>query len=488
MASFNDPKLSNHIADDVPAIRQLLRSVATLDPATGNTDIPNGAKRLVETAQGYEFQSYNGTAWVTLEKWNLDVQKVDGYSASTGTTASTIPVRDANGKLPGDITGNAASADEAKALSETNPIAAGGTGATTAEQARANLVVPPKSHASSSSEFGAGSSTQYGHLKSHDEPDATLTAATGHAFSPAGAASLKTELEEQIEEVGAGASSQLSSLDSSLRALIAQEVAKCLKTSGGTMTGNLLLGFGAQIVKEDNNSELLLCGGTSWQGGSFIAAHGKEHAGAEGCLDLKAMRDGYATCQLFLQPGEMPLANGSPILTSAGGTMTGSLLVSNILSGGNNGFGLYGGNAWRTGAYIELSGPNSNHVQIAGGSRQLLEDLGAGWHIAGAPVLTLVASWGDGAGNWYRKYSDGFIMQAGRTSKRPPIGESKWAYQADFHIPFATTQYIVEHGATSFSNDASGAHATENIATTYCYIYEATYIRSGEARWFACGY
>lgn len=180
MASFNDPKLSNHIADDVPAIRQLLRSVAALDPATGNTDIPNGAKRLVETAQGYEFQSYNGKAWVALEKWNLDVQKVDGYSASTGTTASTIPVRDAEGKLPGDITGNADTASKAAALSATNPIATGGTGATTAANARTNLGVPPTSHASTGTSYGVSTADNYGHAKaSATAPKALGSAAVG---------------------------------------------------------------------------------------------------------------------------------------------------------------------------------------------------------------------------------------------------------------------------------------------------------------------
>jgi len=34
--------------------------------------------------------------------------KLDGYDANTGTTKNTIPVRDANGKLPGSITGDAA--------------------------------------------------------------------------------------------------------------------------------------------------------------------------------------------------------------------------------------------------------------------------------------------------------------------------------------------------------------------------------------------
>lgn len=59
----------------------------------------------------------------------------------------------------------------------------------------------PISHASSSTEYGAGSSEQYGHLKSHDEPDAAKTAATGHAFSPAGAAAMQAVLEGQIDDL-----------------------------------------------------------------------------------------------------------------------------------------------------------------------------------------------------------------------------------------------------------------------------------------------
>lgn len=41
---------------------------------------------------------------------SLDADLLDGYHADTGTTASTIPVRDASGNLPGNITGNAATA------------------------------------------------------------------------------------------------------------------------------------------------------------------------------------------------------------------------------------------------------------------------------------------------------------------------------------------------------------------------------------------
>lgn len=39
----------------------------------------------------------------------LDADLVDGYATGTGTAANTIPVRDSSGKLPGSITGDAAS-------------------------------------------------------------------------------------------------------------------------------------------------------------------------------------------------------------------------------------------------------------------------------------------------------------------------------------------------------------------------------------------
>ena len=59
----------------------------------------------------------------------------------------------------------------------------------------------PILHSSSSTEYGAGSSDKYGHLKSHDIPDVTKTAATGNAFSPAGAAVMQETLEGQISDL-----------------------------------------------------------------------------------------------------------------------------------------------------------------------------------------------------------------------------------------------------------------------------------------------
>ena len=132
--------LANKIASDVPAIKTMLDALAKMD-FTGITGIPANVKRIASVTGGVQIQKYASNAWATVGKLMHDVDTVDGKHAATGTTANTIPVRDASGKLPGDITGNAATASKASALADgyTVPLAKGGTGATTAAAARANL-------------------------------------------------------------------------------------------------------------------------------------------------------------------------------------------------------------------------------------------------------------------------------------------------------------------------------------------------------------
>lgn len=132
--------LANKIASDVPAIKTMLDALAKMD-FTGITGIPANVKRIASVTGGVQIQKYASNAWATVGKLMHDVDTVDGKHAATGTTANTIPVRDASGALPGNITGNAATASKASALADgyTVPLAKGGTGATTAAAARANL-------------------------------------------------------------------------------------------------------------------------------------------------------------------------------------------------------------------------------------------------------------------------------------------------------------------------------------------------------------
>jgi hypothetical protein len=69
---------------------------------------------------------------------NLNVDQLDGYDADTGTTLNTIPVRDANGKLPGDITGSAPTLTTARTIAISGDI----TGTATSFDGSANISIP----------------------------------------------------------------------------------------------------------------------------------------------------------------------------------------------------------------------------------------------------------------------------------------------------------------------------------------------------------
>lgn len=178
--SWNFPALARKIIEDVPFIKKALQALVKMDPSTIN-NVPAGGKRIVEVSTGkWEIQQYNGSSWVKLGKLNMDVETLDGYSASVSKTANTIPVRTASGAIQSDLTGNAATATTAETLSETLPVNKGGTGATSSANARTNLGVPPTSHASTVTTYGVASATNYGHAKaSSTTPKAAGTADVG---------------------------------------------------------------------------------------------------------------------------------------------------------------------------------------------------------------------------------------------------------------------------------------------------------------------
>lgn len=183
--SWNGPQLGSPIRTDVPELQKKLIALLKQDP-TSVADIPSGAKRLVNTSGvQWQVQQYNGSSWAAIDKLMHDVDKLDGYHAAITPAANTVAVRNADKKLEGDITGNAATASSAATLSETLPVNKGGTGATTSAAARTNLGVPPTSHVSTSTTYGVGNATQYGHLKLSDATDSASGASGGTAATPA---------------------------------------------------------------------------------------------------------------------------------------------------------------------------------------------------------------------------------------------------------------------------------------------------------------
>lgn len=167
--SWNGPQLGSPIRTDVPELQKKLIALLKQDP-TSVANIPSGAKRLVNTSGvQWQVQQYNGSSWAAIGKLMHDVDRLDGYHAAITPAASTIAVRNADKKLEGDITGNAATASSATTLSETLPVNKGGTGAITSAAARTNLGVPPTSHASSGTAYGLGSNLNYGHVRGDGE-------------------------------------------------------------------------------------------------------------------------------------------------------------------------------------------------------------------------------------------------------------------------------------------------------------------------------
>jgi len=190
------------------------------------------------------------------------------------------------------------------------------------------------------------------------------------------------------------------------------------------------------------------------------------------------------------------LANGSPVLTAAGGKMTGGAYISGqsgLLRGDSD-----AGDIWisgqpvsTNGSFIQLNGGsragNAGYITISPGtptSRAMVEFSPDGSIYAnGSPVLTLVASWRSGT-SWYRKYSDGFIEQGGRFA----IANDNLDNWVGFHTPFSNNDYTLVFGINSINDHSitwhrGGCYNRSNTGfTTWAYDY---YIIKD---WYACGY
>lgn len=138
--NFSAPAISNKIASDIESIRELAKLIARLRGDLAD-NAPDGT--IIFNQSVMNFQMKTGTIWNALDngtgKYAFNVDRLDGFHANAGIIANSIVVRDSKGVIPGNISGRAPNATQADELTTVNPIAKGGTGASTAAQARANL-------------------------------------------------------------------------------------------------------------------------------------------------------------------------------------------------------------------------------------------------------------------------------------------------------------------------------------------------------------
>ena len=73
------------------------------------SNIPDGTVRFNDAQKRFEKWSSTGSSWSELvDQYGINVDRVDTFHAVVVATANSIPVRDSSAKVPGDITGDAA--------------------------------------------------------------------------------------------------------------------------------------------------------------------------------------------------------------------------------------------------------------------------------------------------------------------------------------------------------------------------------------------
>lgn len=143
MASFNVANLLSKIVNDIPGIKTVLTALAKWD-LSALTDVPDGTMQATtDPSNRLTIKKKVSGSYVNVGQLQHSADMVDGYHASATATANTVAVRNAAGALPGNVLGNAETANTATALASGSvlPVNQGGTGGTTASAARSNLGV-----------------------------------------------------------------------------------------------------------------------------------------------------------------------------------------------------------------------------------------------------------------------------------------------------------------------------------------------------------
>lgn len=302
------------------------------------------------------------------------------------------------------------------------------------------------------------------------------------------------EFVERIEGVEAA----VPALDKTLRAFIAQEVAKCLKLSGGSMTGTIRAD-GVAVSGKDEYSSVEFWGGDPEHEGATLKLFAPNNSGE---MWLTARDEQGNANYLILEPDGKATVSGSRIVTSTGETMDGKLTfkIEQAVTKGDDTsiLRVIGATSYANGGNLVLYGKGHNNkgaveLQARDGSNtgvfRVLANGSA--TLASKPVIALTASWADGAGNWYRKYSDGWIEQGGRYSSLVARGQST----ITLHTAFTSSNYTVSLTGTNclgshhlYDTNSLGVVSQTSTSMTIEQYNNDTDSYWGTAIWYACGY
>ena len=207
-------------------------------------------------------------------------------------------------------------------------------------------------------------------------------------------ADVKEESEAQAQAV-AGAEESVSALEAALRSLIAQEVAKCLKLTGGTMAGTIVANVTDIIASKASNSSLRVHGGEALNYGASLILYGKDSPNMDGRVQLCARNGTPAeNNDLVIGPNGYFALNGIPILTSAGGNVAKLLSVVEVAltrNVENSRIWVSGGTNYNGGALILYGSEHAdcpNEARLKAGSTQLRIMPEGGAMLGGSKVLT----------------------------------------------------------------------------------------------------
>ena len=228
------------------------------------------------------------------------------------------------------------------------------------------------------------------------EQDEAIRTAQNSANAAQSSANAAQSSADAAQSSADEAISEVSELDAALRALVAQEVAKCLKLSGGTMAGNINFSQDGDAVlwKTKSTARFILRGGGSeFADGASLYLHGKNNTTDPGAALLYA-HDGAENAWVKLTPAGKMFVKSNEVLTFAGGSVgklvgTGELVFTRNVD--NNRLWISGGTDMTSGALILYGKEHAeyaNEARLKAGNTQLRVLPAGGAMLGGAKVLT----------------------------------------------------------------------------------------------------